>query len=118
MRSPPGSTFRVRTHHIKTYMTAAGLDNAQLAARMGVDKATVSRMLSGRRVVSSRTLGGLWAVFPTKTFGDLFELVDEEDEEDAGTESATNAADNETAAGVSDDESEPWGDDRVVPPSM
>lgn len=82
MRSPPGPTLRVRRRNVETYMAAAGFDTyTKLAARMGVDSATVSRMLTSRRV-SARTLGGLLAAFPGKKFDDLFELV-KEDEEDA-----------------------------------
>jgi hypothetical protein len=82
MRSPQGPTIRVRTDRIAAYMAAAGIrTNEQLAARMGVDKSTVSRMRAPRsgHDVSSRTIGRLLAAFPGTRLNDFFEQVYEED---------------------------------------
>jgi transcriptional regulator with XRE-family HTH domain len=81
------ATIRIRTEHLRLARAAIGLTtDVDLAARMGVHRATVNRILNRGGNVTGRFVTGLLAVFPNLTFEDLFEVeaveaVEEPDDE-------------------------------------
>jgi len=56
---------------------AGGLNQSQLAEKMGVSGSTVYRVFEGRMEPGSRFIAGLLNAFPDLDFDDLFECVAE-----------------------------------------
>lgn len=68
-------------------MDQAGLTQAETARRMGVSRASLSRILRGLRSPNSNFIAALKSVFPDKPmehFFDLGTVAREEPEHDAG----------------------------------
>lgn len=65
---------KLNTHQLNACRKAEGItSNAELARRMGVDPATVSRVLAGRNGPSTRFMAGLQRAFPGR---DVWKLLD------------------------------------------
>ncbi|WP_193118475.1 helix-turn-helix domain-containing protein [Brachybacterium tyrofermentans] len=59
------TSFTIDADRLTSYRDAEGIaSNADLARRMGVDPATVSRVLAGRNGPSTRFVAGLQKAFP------------------------------------------------------
>lgn len=59
------TNYCIDTKQLEHYRAAEGITtNAELARRMGVDPATVSRVLSKRNGPSGRFIAGLQSAFP------------------------------------------------------
>jgi len=72
------ATLKLRADQLKKMRTLARIDtNAALAERMGVDAATVSRVLRGEQTPGPKFMAALVACFPGYNLDDLFEVVDE-----------------------------------------
>lgn len=57
--------YAIDTDQLTAYRKAENIDtDAELARRMGVDPATVSRVLAGHNGPSARFIGGLRRAFP------------------------------------------------------
>lgn len=76
--------LKLREDNLAKFRRLAGIktDDA-LAKRMGVDPATVHRVLRNKSVPGPRFIAGLMDVFGTECFSDLFELVNDDGTEDA-----------------------------------
>lgn len=76
------ATIRLRTGQYRKYAALKGLRTDDAAARViGVDPATLSRVLKGRSAPGGRFIAGALAAFPELEFADLFDVVvDDEDE--------------------------------------
>lgn len=76
------ATIRLRSEQLAKFRRLAGIstDDA-LAKAMGVNPATVSRVLRGTAVPGERFIAGLLLVFGVECFGDLFEVVNSTDDE-------------------------------------
>lgn len=74
------ATLRLRAQQLAKYRKLAGIttDDA-LARRMGVDPATVSRVLRGKQEPGSKFIAALVAAFPGMDLDDLFEVVTEKE---------------------------------------
>lgn len=73
------TTLRLRTEELAKMRKLAGLKtNASLAARMGVDEATVSRVLRGTQVPGPRFMAALVKCFEGYDLDDLFEVVEKD----------------------------------------
>lgn len=70
------ATLRLRADQLAKYRTLAGIktDDA-LAKRMGVDPATVSRVLRGKQEPGGKFIGALVGAFPGLDLDDLFEVI-------------------------------------------
>lgn len=70
------ATLRLRTEQLVKFRTLAGVttDDA-LAKRMGVDPATVSRVLRGKQEPGGKFIAALVAAFPGMDLDDLFEVI-------------------------------------------
>lgn len=70
------ATLRLRADQLAKLRTLAGIttDDA-LAKRMGVDPATVSRVLRGKQEPGPKFIAALVAAFPGFDLDDLFEVV-------------------------------------------
>lgn len=67
-------TPRLNTEQLAAYRKAEGItSDAELARRMGVDPATVSRVLAGRNGPSTRFMAGLQRAFPGRN---VWQLID------------------------------------------
>lgn len=72
------SLVRLRRTQLAKYMRlAGGLNQTQLAEKMGVSGSTVYRVLEGRMEPGSRFIAGLLNTVPDLDFDDLFECVSE-----------------------------------------
>ncbi|MBP2522230.1 helix-turn-helix transcriptional regulator [Rhodococcus sp. PvP104] len=72
------SLVRLRRTQLDKYMRlAGGLNQSQLAEKMGVSGSTVYRVFEGRMEPGSRFIAGLLNAFPDLDFDDLFECVAE-----------------------------------------
>ena len=78
------ATLKLRTDQLAKFRRLAGIstDDA-LAKRMGVNPATVSRVLRGTAVPGPRFIAGLIDVFGTECFTDLFEVVNDDADQEA-----------------------------------
>lgn len=75
--APVTATLRLRTAQLVKYRTLAGIaTDDSLAKRMGVDPATVSRVLRGKQEPGPRFIAALVAAFPGMDLDDLFEVID------------------------------------------
>lgn len=71
------ATLRLRADQLKKMRTLAQITtDAALAARMGVDAATVSRVLQGIQKPGPRFMAALVTCFPGYDLDDLFEVID------------------------------------------
>lgn len=67
-------TPKLNTEKLTAYREAEGItSDAELARRMGVDPATVSRVLAGRNGPSTRFVAGLQRAFPGRN---VWQLID------------------------------------------
>lgn len=64
---------------------AALATDSQLARFIGVDPATVSRVISGRSAPGTKFIAGMVRAFGTEAFGDLFTIRDGSDGAPTGT---------------------------------
>lgn len=79
-----GTTIELRRQELKKYRALAGLDtDTALAAKMGVDRATVGRMLKPGATISLSVIGKLVDAFrPALEFPDLFEVITTNDDDE------------------------------------
>lgn len=78
-RTSAGGTVRVRAAQLRRHATRAGFTtDAELAARIGVNRTTVLRMLDPESdwTPGPRVIGGVLLAFPDRSFGDFFEVVE------------------------------------------
>jgi transcriptional regulator with XRE-family HTH domain len=69
------ATLRLRTEQLAKYRTLAGITkDTDLAARMGVDPGSVSRVLHGKQEPGGRFIASLVDAFPGMDLDDLFEV--------------------------------------------
>lgn len=70
------ATLRLRADQLAKFRTLAGIttDDA-LAKRMGVDPATVSRVLRGKQEPGPKFIAALVSAFPGMDLDDLFEVI-------------------------------------------
>jgi len=74
------TTLRLRAGQLKKLRTVSGITtDAALAARMGMDPATVSRVLSGRAAPGPKFMAALVSCFPGWDLDDLFEVIEGDD---------------------------------------
>ncbi|SFA43200.1 hypothetical protein SAMN05444374_102394 [Rhodococcoides kroppenstedtii] len=59
--------------------------DGELAARIGVDPATVSRILSGKCAPGTKFIAGVLTEFGSDAFGEVFVVVDSGDERVSAT---------------------------------
>lgn len=72
------TTLRLRTDQLEKMRRLAGIQtDAALAERMGVDPATVSRVLKGKNSPGPKFMAALVGCFPGFDLDDLFEVVTE-----------------------------------------
>ena len=70
------TTLRLRTDQLEKMRRLAGIQtDAALAERMGVDPATVSRVLKGKNSPGPKFMAALVSCFPGFDLDDLFEVV-------------------------------------------
>ena len=70
------TTLRLRTDQLTKMRRLAGIQtDAALAERMGVDPATVSRVLKGKNSPGPKFMAALVSCFPGFDLDDLFEVV-------------------------------------------
>ncbi|VEW13512.1 Uncharacterised protein [Brevibacterium casei] len=70
------TTLRLRVDQLRKLRALADLEtDTALARRMGMDPATVSRVLSGKNAPGPRFMASLVACFPGFDLDDLFEVV-------------------------------------------
>lgn len=70
------ATLRLRADQLGKYRGVAQINTDEaLAKRMGMDPASVSRVLRGTAVPGPKFIGALVAAFPGLTIDDLFEVV-------------------------------------------
>lgn len=78
-----GPTIRIREGQLRKFRAMSGLTtDTELAARMGVNRGTIHRVLTQKKGLSEKFIASLLTVFPHLEFGDLFELASVEDDED------------------------------------
>lgn len=70
------ASIALRTSQFRKYTAIAGMatDDAKAKA-LGVDPATLSRVLKGRCAPGARFIAGTLSAFPELDFEDLFEVV-------------------------------------------
>ena len=61
-------------NYIKQLQTKKGWSNAQLAMKMGVSKAHVGRIFSGKREAGNKVISGIVKAFPNEPLDKLFIL--------------------------------------------
>lgn len=66
--------MRPNIEYIKQLQIKKGWSNAQLAMRMGVSKAHVGRIFSGKREAGSKVISGIVKAFPNEPLDKLFIL--------------------------------------------
>lgn len=72
------ATLKLRGDQLKKMRTLAQITtDAALAKRMGVDAATVSRVLRGTQVPGPKFMAALVACFPGYDLDDLFEIIND-----------------------------------------
>jgi transcriptional regulator with XRE-family HTH domain len=77
------ATLRLKPEGLAKIRKLAGVStDAQLAEKIGVDKATVSRVITGKAAPGPKFIAGLLNTFGIEWFSDLF-LVDPQDGETA-----------------------------------
>lgn len=70
------TTLRLRVDQLQKLRILAGITtDAALAERMGMDPATVSRVLKGRNAPGPKFMAALVSCFPGWDLDDLFEIV-------------------------------------------
>lgn len=74
------ATIRLRLEQLKLARAVAGLTkDTELAARMGVHRHTVDRIVNRGDGLSARFVAALLSVFPGLSFEDLFEISGEDE---------------------------------------
>lgn len=74
------ATLSLRIEGLNKLRKLAKIDlDADLAARIGVDPATVSRVLGGRSAPGPKFIAGLLSEFGNEWFEDLFSVIPTED---------------------------------------
>lgn len=72
------AAIRLRTGQYRKFAALKGWRTDDQAARaVGVDPATLSRVLKGRSAPGSRFIAGVLSALPEVDFADLFEVVDD-----------------------------------------
>lgn len=66
--------MRPNIEYIKQLQIKKGWSNAQLAMRMGVSKAHVGRIFSGKRDAGTKVISGIIRAFPNEPLDKLFIL--------------------------------------------
>ena len=66
--------MRPNIEYIKQLQIKKGWSNAQLAMRMGVSKAHVGRIFSGKREAGTKVISGIIKAFPNEPLDKLFIL--------------------------------------------
>lgn len=75
------ATLRLNKSRLATYRRLAKIEtDGQLAESIGVHPATVSRILHGTQAPGPRFIAGLVVLFGAELFGELFEVVGDNDE--------------------------------------
>jgi len=70
--------LELRKDKLRQYRKLAKLDtDTEFASALGVNPATVSRVLNGTSAPGSRFIAGLAVVFGIDLFGDLFNVEDD-----------------------------------------
>ncbi|GAA5229212.1 helix-turn-helix domain-containing protein [Arthrobacter cryoconiti] len=70
--------LELRKDKLRQYRKLTKLDtDQQFATAIGVNAATVSRVLSGTSAPGARFIAGLVDVFGVELFGDLFNVLDD-----------------------------------------
>ena len=83
--------MRVNVDHIKALADEKGWSQAELARKMHLSRAYISRLFSGERIGGKELLGGIMTAFPEH---DLKEFILGEDVDDnADTDEETEADD-------------------------
>ena len=80
-------TIRIREGQLRKFRAMSGLtQDTELAARMGVNRGTVYRVVTQKKGLSEKFIAALLTAFPHLEFGDLFEVasVETTDDEHAG----------------------------------
>ena len=73
------TTLRLRTDQLEKMRRLAGIQtDAALAERMGVDPATVSRVLKGKNSPGPKFMAALVSCFPGFDLDDLFEVIEDD----------------------------------------
>lgn len=73
------ATLRLRENQLAKLRKTAGLaTDSALAARMGMDPGTVSRVLNGKQAPGPRFIAALVLCFPGWEIDDLFEVTTED----------------------------------------
>lgn len=66
--------MRPNIEYIKQLQNEKGWSNAQLAIKMGVSKAHVGRIFSGKRDAGNKVISGIVKAFPNEPLDKLFVL--------------------------------------------
>jgi transcriptional regulator with XRE-family HTH domain len=66
--------MRPNIDYIKQLQNEKGWSNAQLAIKMGVSKAHVGRIFSGKRDAGNKVISGIVKAFPNEPLDKLFIL--------------------------------------------
>ena len=67
--------MRPNINYIKQLQSEKGWSNAQLAIKMGVSKAHVGRIFSGKREAGTKVISGIIRAFPNESLDKLFILT-------------------------------------------
>ncbi len=71
----PGATVRLRTAQFRRFTESQGLGtNGDIAARTGLERTTVFRLMQGEIDPGPRIIGTILAAFPDRRFEDFFEV--------------------------------------------
>lgn len=66
--------MRPNIDYIKRLQNEKGWSNAQLAIKMGISKAHVGRIFSGKRDAGTKVISGIIRAFPNEPLDKLFVL--------------------------------------------
>lgn len=66
--------MKVNEEYIRHLIKCHGLTQNQFAIKVGVSKATISRILNGKRGAGGEFIGGIIKAFPKSKLEDLFKL--------------------------------------------
>lgn len=71
----PGASVRLRTDQFVRFAESQGLKtNGEIAARTGLERTTVFRLLRGENDPGERIIATILAAFPDRRFEDFFEI--------------------------------------------